>query len=275
MAAVRRQHHALRDSKVIIIVERNLGFEAEHLFRYCRSIPESGFLREKGNTRIGILTTQTMKMAYVSFLNILLREERACCVCRRRTLSTVEKPDAQPAARPALVFWLFVFAPRESVSEAALRHRWQEPTWPWRCSLGCILRTTAMACGLAQRFMPAARPALVFGYSFSRPENQFQKQRFAIGGKTGGGKDDGHGAAVWVVFCERRTLWRAVLAFFKDSCLLLDQLSFFGYNHFHLKCHNFLNHKQVKARAQKVSFKINPVSFARKSTKRPVVFQVF
>ena len=26
--------------------------------------------------------------------------------------------------------------------------------------------------------------------SFSRPENQFQKQRFAIGGNTGGGKDD-------------------------------------------------------------------------------------
>ena len=30
------------------------------------------------------------------------------------------------------------------------------------------------------------------------------------------------------------------------------------YNPFHLKCHNSLNDKKVKARAQKVSFKINP-----------------
>ena len=132
VAAVRRQHHALRDSKVIIIVERNLGFEAEHLFRYCRSIPGSGFLREKGNTRIGILTTQTMKMAYVSFLNILLREERACCV------------------------------------QAA----------------------DFVDCGKNQTRSLLLDQLSFFGYSFSRPENQFQKQRFAIGGKTGGGKDD-------------------------------------------------------------------------------------
>ena len=31
-----------------------------------------------------------------------------------------------------------------------------------------------------------------------------------------------------------------------------------GYNPFHLKCHNSLNHKKVKARAQNVSFEINP-----------------
>ena len=30
------------------------------------------------------------------------------------------------------------------------------------------------------------------------------------------------------------------------------------YNPFHLKCHNSINDKKVKARAQKVSFKINP-----------------
>ena len=32
----------------------------------------------------------------------------------------------------------------------------------------------------------------------------------------------------------------------------------FGYNPFHLKCHNSLNDKKVKPRAQKVSFGINP-----------------
>ena len=34
VASVRRKHLVLRDSTVVIIVERNLGFEAEHLYRY-------------------------------------------------------------------------------------------------------------------------------------------------------------------------------------------------------------------------------------------------
>lgn len=73
-----------------------------------------------------------MKMAYVSFLNILLREERACCVQAKDFVD----------------------------------------------------------CGKNQTRSLLLDQLSFFGYSFSRPENQFQKQRFAIGGKTGGGKDD-------------------------------------------------------------------------------------
>mgnify|MGYP004261430129 FL=1 len=79
-----------------------------------------------------MLTTQTLKMAYVSFLNILLREERACCVCPQ----------------------------------------------------------TFVDCGSNNTRALLLDQLSFFGFSFSRPENQFQKQRFAIGGKSGGGKDD-------------------------------------------------------------------------------------
>lgn len=132
VAAVRAQHMALQHSPVVIIVERNLGFEAEHLFRYCRTIPGSSFLYEKGAPRIGILTTQTFKLAYVSFANILLRDERLVCI-----------------AEAAFVDY------GRSKSRAALLDQLS-----------------------------------FFGFTFSRPENHFQKQRFVIGGKAGGGKDD-------------------------------------------------------------------------------------
>ena len=131
-SGARTAHLALRQSPVVIIVERNLGFEAEHLFRYCRTIPSSYFLYEKGAQRIGILTTQTFKLAYVSFANILLRDERLICMEDKN----------------------FVDYGRSKSREALLDQ------------------------------------LSFFGFTFSRPENHFQKQRFVIGGKAGGGKDD-------------------------------------------------------------------------------------
>jgi len=74
---VRSRDENLASSNVCIIVERNLGFEAEHLFRECRdSIPNSAFLCEPGVERIGVLTTHSRKIAYVSVMNNLLRETR-------------------------------------------------------------------------------------------------------------------------------------------------------------------------------------------------------
>jgi hypothetical protein len=132
VAAVRDTHRALYNGHVVIIVERNLGFEAEHLYRYCRLIPNSSFLRECNSTRIGILTTQVFKMAYVTFLNVLLREERVLCVSDATFVDS-----------------------------------------------------------LGQKTRVALHDQLAFfGVSFSAVENQFSKQRMAIGGKTGGGKDD-------------------------------------------------------------------------------------
>ena len=75
---------------------------------------------------------QVFKMAYVTFLNMLLREDRVMCV-----------PEAD-----------FVDCQGQKT----------------RASLHDQLA--------------------FFGFSFSAVENQFSKQRMAIGGKTGGGKDD-------------------------------------------------------------------------------------
>ena len=75
--AVRSGDENFTCSNVCIIIERNLGFEAEHLFRECRdSIPNSSFLCEPGVERIGVLTTHSRKVAYVSVMNNLLRETR-------------------------------------------------------------------------------------------------------------------------------------------------------------------------------------------------------
>ena len=74
---VRSRDEDLTCSNVCIIVECNLGFEAEHLFQECRdSIPNSTFLCEPGVERIGVLTTHSRKIAYVSVMNNLLRETR-------------------------------------------------------------------------------------------------------------------------------------------------------------------------------------------------------
>ena len=75
--AVRSGDENFACSNVVIIIERNLGFEAEHLFRECRdTIPNSSFLCEPGIERIGVLTTHARKIAYVSVMNNLLRETR-------------------------------------------------------------------------------------------------------------------------------------------------------------------------------------------------------
>lgn len=132
VAAVRQAYSALEPGHVIVIVERNLGFEAEHLFRYCRGIPRSRFLYERGSRRVGILTTQAFKLAYVTFLSILLREERALCAPADAFVNTLGN-NTRALLRDQLAF---------------------------------------------------------FGVSFSTVESQFSKQRMAIGGKTGGGKDD-------------------------------------------------------------------------------------
>ena len=64
-------------SQVCIIVERNLGFEAEHLYRECQNtIENSCYMYEPGAERIGVLTTHARKIAYVSVMNNMLRDNR-------------------------------------------------------------------------------------------------------------------------------------------------------------------------------------------------------
>jgi len=64
-------------SQVCIIVERNLGFEAEHLYPECQNtIENSCYMYEPGVERIGVLTTHARKIAYVLVMNNMLRDNR-------------------------------------------------------------------------------------------------------------------------------------------------------------------------------------------------------
>jgi len=79
--AVRCCFSEFSSSPVHIIVERNLGFEAEHVFRECRdAVDNCNFMCEPGVDRIGVLTTHTRKLAYVSVMNIMLRDDRIFAV---------------------------------------------------------------------------------------------------------------------------------------------------------------------------------------------------
>ena len=131
--AVRDTYEMLNCSTVHIIVERNLGFEAEHLFRECRDTIENClFIGEPLCDRIGVLTTQQLKLAFVTYSNIIMRENRMF----------VSKSD------------LFVDVGKRKTRNVLFDQ------------------------------------LSFFGFTFSRPDNQFQKEKYAISGKSSGGKDD-------------------------------------------------------------------------------------
>lgn len=68
-------------SKVHILVERNLGFEAEHHKRALSHLPNTVFREDEKAGRVGILTTESVKHAAMELLNIMLRERRmAVCL---------------------------------------------------------------------------------------------------------------------------------------------------------------------------------------------------
>jgi len=97
-------------STVNIIVERNLGFEAEHVYRECRdSIPNCEFMCEPGVDRIGVLTTHTRKLAYVSVLNIMLRDNRIFAVDDAEWLD-VGKNNTRSMLIDQLSFFGFLFS---------------------------------------------------------------------------------------------------------------------------------------------------------------------
>lgn len=63
-------------SPVLIFVERNLGFEAEHIHRALRNEPLVEFYRDEQASRTGILTTDVIKLASMTLTNVILREQR-------------------------------------------------------------------------------------------------------------------------------------------------------------------------------------------------------
>lgn len=64
------------NSPVIIYVERNLGFEAEHHRRALQCIPNVSFYMDQQHNRLGILTTNPIKHAMAQLVTVMLEEKR-------------------------------------------------------------------------------------------------------------------------------------------------------------------------------------------------------
>lgn len=75
IACVRRIPE-LAFSTIVILVERNLGFEAEHLQRALGSIEGVSFYRDQKANRVGVLTTEAVKLGAMTLTNVFLRERR-------------------------------------------------------------------------------------------------------------------------------------------------------------------------------------------------------
>jgi hypothetical protein len=79
-------------SQVHVIVERNLGFEAEHMERALREEPNVIFYRDVQASRTGVLTTENVKLGAMTLTNIMLREARVHLAPDRTLVSQVYHP---------------------------------------------------------------------------------------------------------------------------------------------------------------------------------------
>lgn len=66
----------LEFSEIIVMVERNLGFEAEHHERWFNGQPRLRFRVDHTSQRFGILTTEDVKYGMCTLLNNMLRDQR-------------------------------------------------------------------------------------------------------------------------------------------------------------------------------------------------------
>ena len=58
------------------MVERNLGFEAEHHQRALNGLPHTRFRIDRNANRYGILTTEEIKYGMMTLFNNMLRDQR-------------------------------------------------------------------------------------------------------------------------------------------------------------------------------------------------------
>ena len=71
-----RDHVIWAMSPVVVYVEHNLGFEAEHHERALRGLDGVSFYRDAKRQRVGMLTTLQVKHAMCTLTNAMLREKR-------------------------------------------------------------------------------------------------------------------------------------------------------------------------------------------------------
>ena len=75
MALIRRIAE-LRFSPILVYVERNLGFEAEHMMRALHGEENVVFYRDAQANRTGVMTTENVKLGAMTMTNVMLRERR-------------------------------------------------------------------------------------------------------------------------------------------------------------------------------------------------------
>ena len=71
-----REVRELTMSQIVIMVERNLGFEAEHHERALNGLPHTRFRIDHAAKRYGILTTEEVKYGMMTLFNNMLRDQR-------------------------------------------------------------------------------------------------------------------------------------------------------------------------------------------------------
>lgn len=147
-----REDNIFANSPIVIMVERNLGFEAEHHERALRNIPLVRHRVDHQAKRFGILTTEEIKYAMMTLLVSV-----CLCVCvqncenNKCALQNTMLRDQRVNCLPE----------HELISQdpAANRKRLRE-------QLG------------------------IYSFQYKAAANAFGKQRVALSGKVGGMKDD-------------------------------------------------------------------------------------
>lgn len=71
-----RERDIFRQSMIYIMVERNLGFEAEHHHRALNGIPGTQHRIDHQAKRYGILTTEEVKQGMMTLTNNMLRAQQ-------------------------------------------------------------------------------------------------------------------------------------------------------------------------------------------------------
>ena len=71
-----REREVFRFSEIVVMVERNLGFEAEHHQRALAGISHTRHRIDHQAQRYGVLTTVEIKLGMMTLLNNMLRDKR-------------------------------------------------------------------------------------------------------------------------------------------------------------------------------------------------------
>ena len=101
-------------SPIQIIVERNLGFEAEHMERALKLEENVFFYKDAIAKRTGVLTTENVKLGAMTLTNVMLREKRIHMLPSEALVSQ-DVSSARRRLREQLEIFSFQFKTPENV----------------------------------------------------------------------------------------------------------------------------------------------------------------